>query len=123
MADKLISLVNCSRYVRHRDIWDLRWLKQQGAKINSSFIHNKIRDYQITDYHLKLEKMQERLELIIRGKAFFAEMSRFIPSDVLDRTLRKDKFLDFLINEIQFLLSAVQKIVSSEKIENDDFRM
>lgn len=33
MADKLVSLVNTTGYVRHRDIWDLRWLKQQGAKV------------------------------------------------------------------------------------------
>lgn len=33
MADKLVSLVNNQRYVRHRDRWDLRWLKQQGAAV------------------------------------------------------------------------------------------
>jgi len=38
MADKLISLVSCQRYVRHRDIWDLRWLKQQGGRINANYI-------------------------------------------------------------------------------------
>ena len=37
MADKLVSLVNTQRYVRHRDIWDLRWLKQQGAAVNSEW--------------------------------------------------------------------------------------
>jgi predicted nucleotidyltransferase component of viral defense system len=26
MADKLISLANTEKYIRHRDIWDLRWL-------------------------------------------------------------------------------------------------
>jgi predicted nucleotidyltransferase component of viral defense system len=31
MADKLISLVSNQRYIRYRDILDLRWLKQQGA--------------------------------------------------------------------------------------------
>jgi predicted nucleotidyltransferase component of viral defense system len=36
MADKLISLVNTTRYVRHRDIWDLRWLKQRGTLINET---------------------------------------------------------------------------------------
>ena len=31
MADKLVSLVNCTAYVRHRDIWDLHWIGQHGA--------------------------------------------------------------------------------------------
>src|SRR5690606_18344729 len=31
MADKLVSLPATKRYFRHRDIWDLSWLKQQAA--------------------------------------------------------------------------------------------
>lgn len=31
LADKLVSLPACTAYVRHRDIWDLHWLRQQGA--------------------------------------------------------------------------------------------
>ncbi len=44
MADKLISFVNTARYIRHRDIWDLRWLKQKGAAINFQYIQNKIQE-------------------------------------------------------------------------------
>jgi len=55
MADKLVSLVNTRRYVRHRDIWDLRWLKQSGAAINHEWVNNKIHDYRVNDYGLNLE--------------------------------------------------------------------
>lgn len=109
MADKLVSLVNCSRYVRYRDIWDLHWLTQQGASINMIFVQDKIKDYGITDYLSKLDNLLSHLEEIIRGKNFHDEMSRFIPSDVQERTLKKDKFLIFLTMETNDLLFDVKK--------------
>lgn len=108
MADKVISLVNTHRYVRHRDIWDLRWLKQQGAALNREWVNNKIQDYKITDYLSKLDEMRGRLPDIIHGKPFQDEMSRFIPMDVQERTLLKDGFYAFLVQEIQELLDAVK---------------
>lgn len=109
MADKLVSLVNTQRYVRHRDIWDLRWLKQEGAKINLVWINNKINDYKVEHYLDKLDKILKNLPEIIHGKAFKDELHRFIPTDVQERTLKKDKFYDFLTNEIQGLLNAVRE--------------
>ncbi len=112
MADKLVSLVSCQRYVRYRDIWDLRWLKQQGAKINSHYILAKINDYKENDYPKNLSLTINRLDELARSKEFFDEMSRFIPADVLDRTLQKEKFIDFLINENKSLLIEVEKITT-----------
>ena len=111
MADKIVSLVGCQRYIRHRDIWDLRWLKQQGAKINIVYIVSKIQDYKEEFYNEKLSALINRLDEIIRGKAFMDEMSRFIPMNIQERTLKKDKFLDFLINEVKFLLQEVHALL------------
>lgn len=111
MADKLVSLVGCQRYVRYRDIWDLRWLKQQGAKINSDYILAKIHDYKENEYPEKLKTMLDRLDAIVRGKEFRDEMSRFIPTDVLERTLQKEKFIDFLITENKSMLLQVEEII------------
>src|SRR5699024_11162823 len=47
LSDKLVSLVNTKAYVRHRDIWDLQWLKQQGATPNVDLLLKKIRDYSV----------------------------------------------------------------------------
>lgn len=108
LADKVISLVNTHRYVRHRDIWDLRWLKQQGAALNTAWIKNKIQDYQISDYLTKLDDMRERLPEIIHGKVFQDEMSRFIPMDVQERTLLKQGFHEFLVQDLQETLDSVK---------------
>ncbi len=111
MCDKLISLVDCQRYVRHRDIWDLRWLKQEGAKINHEFLIAKINDYSVKNYIEKLEDFSNRLEVIIQSKAFVDEISRFIPYDILERTLQKENFKIYLINEINELLGNVKNIL------------
>lgn len=113
MADKVVSLASCQRYVRHRDIWDLRWLKQQGAKLNKNYILNKIKDYKIDHYPDKLKIMIDRLDNIIRGKAFMDEMTRFLPQEVQERTLKKDKFIDFLVNEDKELLLEVNKMIKN----------
>jgi len=107
MADKLVSLVNTQRYVRYRDIWDLRWLKQQGATVHLQWVLNKIDDYRIPDYASKLEEMRGRVSDIVHSSKFIDEMGRFLPNEVQQRTLAKPKFLEFLASEIDGLLGEV----------------
>ena len=114
MADKVVSLVNTTRYVRNRDIWDLRWLKQQGSSINIDWVRQKTLDYKIDDYLAKLENMNKRLPEIIQGQTFKDEMARFIPTDVQERTLLRDGFYEFLTNETQGLLKTVKKNWSAD---------
>jgi len=108
MADKLVSLVNTRRYVRHRDIWDLRWLKQQGARVNPEWVANKIQDYRIHDFGARVDDMRARLSEIVHGTAFANELGRFLPGEVQQRTFAKPKFLDFLAAEIDGLLGEVR---------------
>lgn len=117
MADKLVSLVNTEKYVRHRDIWDLRWLKQQGARVDVDLVSRKIHDYSIENYSGKLRATWERLPEIVRGEPFRQEMSRFLPMDVQERTLAKDKFYDFLADEVSGLLQIVSAGLRSEPPE------
>ncbi len=112
MADKLVSLPACDRYVRHRDIWDLRWLKQQGARPDLALVTSKIEDYGETHYTDKLRTTINQLDGIVHGTPFKQEMSRFIPQDVQDRTLHRDGFDTFLTNEIRGLLLTVEKALN-----------
>lgn len=109
MADKVVSLVNTQGYVRHRDVWDLRWLRQREAKLVPEWVNDKIHDYGIEGFDEKLDSMREHLREIIYGDAFVNEMRRFLPMDVQERTLLKDKFLEFLASDIGELLDAVKQ--------------
>jgi len=109
LADKLIAFVNCQSYVRHRDIWDIQWLKQQGASIKFELIQKKIVDYKVENYSKKVENMIIRLPEIINGKDFKEQMSRFLPMDVQERTLLKEKFRLFLKNELEDVLENIKQ--------------
>ncbi|AJY49189.1 nucleotidyl transferase AbiEii/AbiGii toxin family protein [Halomonas sp. KO116] len=106
MADKLVSLVNTKKYVRHRDIWDLQWLKQQGAAPNLDLLQRKLADYRVDDYSTKARSIIERLPAIISGSAFHSEMTRFLPADTLARTLDNPRFAGFLSRELTTMLST-----------------
>lgn len=126
MADKLISLVNTQKYIRHRDIWDLQWLKQQGATPNYDLILRKIADYRIQDYPGKVRSMIDRLPGIIDGREFSQQMRRFLPSDTLARTLDKPHFGNFLSRELTTMLSQVVTSLdgpSSKGLGHDDFTL
>jgi len=113
MADKLIALVSCQRYIRYRDIWDLCWLTQQSAKINAKFVLAKIQDYQEKNYLEKLKELMGKIESIVRGKEFQNEMTRFIPINILEKTLYKEIFVSFLINTNLSLLQQVEQITDA----------
>ena len=49
-------------------------------------------------------------------------MTRFIPMEVQQRTLAKDKFYDHLSTEIRGLLEVVKQNLNNTKSENE-FRM
>lgn len=113
MADKIIAFVDTCKYIRYRDIWDLRWIKQKNVKINPDFILAKINDYKISDFSENLKNKINQLEDIIMGEDFYNQMERFLPIDVLERTLQKEKFKTFLVNEITAILSEVKKAITS----------
>lgn len=107
MADKLVSLINTTSHVRHRDLWDLRWLKQQGAQLRSDWVARKIEDYRCNDFLQRLQDMITRIPDLLEGAPFGQEMLRFLPQDVFERTLEKAKFRAVLAEELIALLRAL----------------
>lgn len=105
-ADKIVSFTNCEKNIRHRDLWDLRWMKQKNVELNLDFIAKKIKDYRIEDFNAKLNHKIENLETIIQSKAFSDKLTRFLPKDVQERTIAKSKFLIHLYHEMHALLTA-----------------
>ncbi len=98
-ADKMVAFVACEAYVRYRDIWDLHWLKQKGAKLKMDLVKNKLKDYHVKNYSQKLNEMILRLKDIIFSLEFKKQMSRFLADDVQTKTLSSEKFLHLLLRE------------------------
>jgi predicted nucleotidyltransferase component of viral defense system len=112
MADKLVSLPATQNYVRNRDIWDLSWLKQQGAQIREDLVQQKLNDYGIEGYEVMLGTMIGRIPEIVAGNQFKDEMRRFTPSNIYERTLGQEKFEQFLVNNVTQILKGLQSQIS-----------
>lgn len=119
MADKLVSLPATQRYVRNRDIWDLTWLKQQGATLKPDLVKQKVNDYKLKNYTTMLDTTITNIPDIVTGDRFKSEMKRFLPTDVHDRTLGKYKFEGFLINTVTALLQGVKHQLNGEQAAPD----
>ncbi len=121
LADKIISLPATRKYVRHRDIWDLMWLQQEGATINKDLIENKINDYKIDGFLDMLDARINSVDDIVNSRAFEQEMRRFLSQDAYDRTLGKDKFRPFLTSNLVTLLTSVKKELNGTSQSDTDF--
>ncbi|MCE6959567.1 nucleotidyl transferase AbiEii/AbiGii toxin family protein [Cereibacter sphaeroides] len=109
MADKVVSLTAATEHVRNRDIWDLRWLRLKGARLDLDLVRRKLTDYRIEDFEDKLEGRLASLETIVNGKTFQDELGRFLPSDVRERTLEKSGFLTVLARDVGQLLDEARQ--------------
>jgi predicted nucleotidyltransferase component of viral defense system len=125
MADKLIAFPSSVKHIRHRDIWDLAWLTQQGASINIDFIEKKVGDYGIQDFPALLESAITRLPEIINGKAFQDQMRRFIDAETTAKTLSNPQFLQYLEKTVKtLLLSTLSQMQPNQEPEPGEiFRM
>lgn len=119
MADKIIALPATTKYIRYRDIWDLVWLTQQGAKLDMELVMQKADDYRLESYELMVHTLLKKLPQLIVSKQFTAEMRRFIPIDVLSRTLDQEKFRAYLTNTLQQLFQRVADNLTGEMREPD----
>ncbi len=125
MADKLVSLPATQKYVRNRDIWDLTWLKQQGAMVQAELVQQKIADYKIEQFSQMLDQRIASIPDIIEGDGFSNEMKRFTPTDVFDRTLGQDKFKQYIKMTVVNLLQEVKsQLYDKNKLEAEvEFKM
>ncbi len=122
MADKIISLPATTKYVRHRDIWDLVWLQQQGATLKIELVKSKVLDYKLERFDELLANLLERLPELVTSAAFIEEMRRFLPTDVFDRTLALEKFQIYLKNTLVKLFKNVQDELSGQNVTTE-FKM
>ncbi len=92
MADKLVAFPACTSHIRHRDIWDLRFLMGKGAKLDTGLVKLKIADYGIGNFEELLDSAIDRLPGIIRSEAFALEMKRFVPADAWAETFDRGEW-------------------------------
>lgn len=100
LADKVLAFPACIKMIRHRDIWDIAWLTQQGAKLDTDMVKMKIADYKTRNYTDLLQESLIKLPGIILSSDFQGQMRRFIDAETFERTLAKDEFLVYLTQTV-----------------------
>lgn len=121
LADKIIAFPASTKYIRYRDIWDLAWLSQQGAKLEDRLIINKIEDYKVDNYLDLLDQSISNLPSIIDSQEFINQMSRFIDIETLQKTLYREGFKLYLKNTVGNLLVQTKKKLSSDHNDVQEF--
>lgn len=109
MADKMVSLAATRNYVRYRDIWDLSWLRQQGATVRPDLVRRKLEDCRLPDDAAMFDDLAARIPGLVAGMEFKNEMRRFLPSDVYGRTFGSEKFEGFLVGAVAGLFEELKQ--------------
>ncbi|MEQ4924389.1 nucleotidyl transferase AbiEii/AbiGii toxin family protein [Proteus hauseri] len=116
MADKLVSFPATTNHIRYRDMWDLVWLHQQGAKPDAELVMKKIADYKLNDeFEGALQERIGALPSLVKSARFEGEMKRFLPVSVVERTINQPDFLIFLQTTLHELLTAIQTDIYGSK--------
>ncbi|TDS88869.1 putative nucleotidyltransferase component of viral defense system [Rahnella sp. BIGb0236] len=124
LADKLVAFPATQTHIRYRDMWDLVWLYQQGARINGSLLLNKIADYRVENYADKTRDKLKSLDEIMRNGVFHNEMRRFIPADIFERTLKSQKFNGYFLTTLSSILKeALSNLEVRNEQDTDAFLM
>lgn len=124
LADKIIAFPASASKVRYRDIWDIAWLLQQGARPDTALVRRKIADYHINNYPQLLDEAIAKLPSLVDGKAFNDQMTRFIDASTLSRTLRAPGFAGYLKGAVGQVLSSTASHLQQERDDpGSDFRM
>ena len=104
LADKLVAFANAVDRIRYRDLWDIPWLSSRPG-FDRSAIAGLVRLKHV-DYRCGeplpdlLGRGVARAREHVRSNAFLGEMRRFIPSDVLARTLERPDYLALMEGDI-----------------------
>jgi predicted nucleotidyltransferase component of viral defense system len=99
-TDKLLAFALRPNRLKHRDLWDIVWLHQQGLKPNLGLVLNKLQDRNLTPTEF-LELFGIRQRLLIEDEnlptEFKKEINRFLPSEQVSKIVEQDNLWAFIV--------------------------
>ena len=114
LADKIIAF-GARKYIKYRDLWDIKFLKDRNIILNNKFVENKINDYKISDFDKLLDEKLYILNNEDLKENFFQEMSRFLEPKLLNKIIELDYFSD-IKKEINQLYDEFKNNQNHKKI-------
>ena len=120
MADKILAfptslldnqgrpVASDSNKIRHRDIWDIAWMAARGTALNPQLVAAKIGDYGVEDYAGLLDRAINAIPAIVKSREFKSQMTRFIDSATVAKTLANEGYLDYLTTSVGGLFAEMK---------------
>ena len=127
-ADKLVAFALRPNRIKHRDLWDLAWLHQQGVKPHIDLVPVKLSDHRCAqqDFLQMLEERRLSLHAVPDVAAGFRnEMRRFLPAELVTQTVDQADFWTYLTGLMDDLCAQTKHVLSKERGESTSvsFRM
>ncbi len=111
-ADKILTFALRRGRIKSRDLWDLLWLKQQAIKPAFELLANKLKDHQCSQIDF-LNLAHERTKSLINDvqvkQDFRNEMTRFLPTQIVEKTINNEQFWAYLCVEIPSLITQAEQ--------------
>ena len=111
-ADKILTFALRRGRIKSRDLWDLLWLKQQAIKPAFELLANKLKDHQCSQIdflNLAHERTQSLINDVQVKKDFRNEMTRFLPTEIVEKTINNEQFWAYLCVEIPSLITQAEQ--------------
>lgn len=104
LADKLEAFV-CSSHIRYRDVWDMYWIMRRPlVDLEEACMLRKRKEIDYGEearFGRGLTRVSEQLDTIVNGGEFAAQMKRFLPVDLYEKTVENDEFRTFLLQALR----------------------
>ena len=124
-VDKLVAFALRPNRIKHRDLWDLAWLHQQGVKPHIDLVPVKLSDHRCEqrDFLRLLEERRLSLHAVPEvAVEFRKEMRRFLPAELVTQTVDQADFWTYLTGLIDDLCEQTRHALSAEKTESTAVR-
>lgn len=120
-TDKILAFALRRGRIKNRDLWDMLWLKQQAVKPALELLACKLEDHQRTQaefINLARERAHSLSEDAQLKSDFRGEMTRFLPTEIVERTVHREAFWQYLCTEIPRLMVQAERYLTGSSPTN-----
>lgn len=111
LADKIIAVAG-RPYLKARDIWDIKWLRDKGISLQQAWVQHKARDYHLVtgdDMAPLIKRLQQKIQLLAAPatqRLFTEEMQRFLAKEQAEQWLCDEITTATLLMEVAEFIEA-----------------
>ena len=110
LVDKVVAFAYRARRIKPRDVWDLIWIQSRGIELSQQILENKLRARGLGRDDFKQYLVAQCQQLVLGDQVrldFQAEMSRFIPRQIQERTIDTPEYWPYIQATVQELVDQI----------------